>query len=380
MIDAGASLDIVILGLSITSSWGNGHATTYRGLVKELSRRGHKVTFLERDVPWYSGPHRDMPQPPYGQTVLYKDLAELTDCCVERVRRADVVIVGSYVPQGAAVIEWVFATAGGLTAFYDIDTPVTVAKLAAGDEEYLAPAQVADFDIYLSFAGGPLLQRIQLDFGARRTGVLYCSVDEELYFPEATATRWDMGYLGTYSPDRQPKLEMLMLKPARARPDLRFVAAGPQYPDHVTWPANVERIEHLPPQDHRAFYNGQRFALNVTRAEMTATGWSPSVRLFEAAACGTPIISDAWDGLDTVFTPGEEIVIASSAEEVLSALCDMPEEQRLAMGAAARKRVLTSHTAQIRAQELEAYIENLRLSTPEEPAVSRWATGGAPGR
>jgi spore maturation protein CgeB len=354
-----SSLSIVILGLSITSSWGNGHATTYRGLVKELGRRGHHVTFLERDVPWYGGAHRDMPEPPFGQTFLYRDFEDLTQSFTGLVHQADLVIIGSYVPEGSRVARWMLETASGVTAFYDIDTPITVAKLISGDEEYLSAAEVPRFDLYLSFAGGPLLERIRRDFGARHLGLLYCSVDPELYYPQAAPVRWDLGYLGTYSADRQPKLELLLVDPARARPEARFVVAGPQYPPDLAWPANVERTPHLPPDAHRAFYNAQRFALNVTRAEMTANGFSPSVRLFEAAACGVPIISDHWEGLDTVFTPGKEILIASSSEDVIAILTELPEEQRRKIGMAARRRVQRSHTAAIRAQELEAYVHNI---------------------
>jgi spore maturation protein CgeB len=358
-----SGLAIVILGLSITSSWGNGHATTYRGLVKELSRRGHDVTFLERDVPWYAGAHRDEPEPPFGRTFLYNDFDDLTHRFAGLVHKADLVILGSYVPEGARVSRWMLHTASGMTAFYDIDTPVTVAKLKAGDEEYLSAAEVPLFDIYLSFAGGPLLETIRRDFGARNTGLLYCSVDPDLYYPETVNVRWDLGYLGTYSADRQPKLERMLLEPARARPDARFVVAGPQYPDDIAWTANVERIAHLPSDAHRAFYNAQRFALNVTRAEMTANGWSPSVRLFEAAACGVPIISDDWEGLDTLFKPRKEILIASSTEEVIAILTDLPEEERREIGKAARHRVLHAHTATIRAQELEAYVHNLTAAS-----------------
>ncbi len=358
-----SGLTIVILGLSITSSWGNGHATTYRGLVKELERRGHAVTFLERDVPWYGGANRDMPDPPFGQTFLYTDFDDLVDRFAGLVQQADAVILGSYVPEGTRVARWMLNITAGLTAFYDIDTPITVAKLAAGDEEYLSAAEVPRFDIYLSFAGGPLLDRIRRDFGARQTGLLYCSVDPELYYPEPVETRWDLGYLGTYSLDRQPKLELLLLGPAYARPEARIVVAGPQYPDDVVWPANVERIEHLPPDAHRAFYNAQRFALNVTRAEMTANGFSPSVRLFEAAACGVPIISDDWQGLETIFRPGKEILVASSSCEVIAMLGEISEEQRREIGLAARRRVERSHTAAIRAQELEALLYRLKAGT-----------------
>ncbi|HET6522464.1 MAG TPA: glycosyltransferase [Geminicoccaceae bacterium] len=349
-------LSIVILGLSITSSWGNGHATTYRGLVRALVERRHDVLFLERDKPWYAD-NRDLAAPPYGRTVLYGGLRELRARFTRAVREADLVVVGSFVPDGVAVGRWVTATARGITAFYDSDTPVTLAKLARGDEEYLTADLIRRYDLYLSFTGGPTLARLEREYGAAMARPLYCAVDPELYFPPepVAAPRFDLGYLGTYSPDRQPKVDALLVDAAKAWPEGRFVVAGPQYPTEIGWPDNVARVEHLPPGEHRAFYAAQRFTLNVTRADMVRAGWSPSVRLFEAAACGTPVVSDPWPGLDELFRPGEEILLARSTADVLACLRDLPEERRRALGAAARRKVLAAHTAPHRARELEAY-------------------------
>jgi spore maturation protein CgeB len=353
-------LRIVILGLSITSAWGNGHATTYRALARALVERGHDLLFLERDVPWYAA-NRDLPQPPYGRTVLYTDLTELQNRFAGEVRSADLVIVGSYVPEGVAVGEWVVRTAQGVTAFYDIDTPVTLAKLARGDYEYLTPALIPAYTLYLSFAGGPTLEQLERDYGAPAARPLYCSVDPAIYFPDQSTMCWDLGYMGTYSADRQPGLAELLLAPADRQPRRRFVVAGPGYPATVVWPANVARIDHLPPDQHRAFYNSQRFTLNLTRADMTRLGYSPSVRLFEAAACGVPIISDIWAGIETIFTPHEEILLAHGRSDVLSYLLDLPEEARRALGERARQRVLTHHTAAQRAEELEGYVAAVRV-------------------
>jgi spore maturation protein CgeB len=347
-------LRIVILGLSITSSWGNGHATTYRGLVRELTARGHDVLFLEREVPWYAS-NRDLPRPPYGRTALYLDLTELKQRFTRDIEDADMVIVGSYVPDGAAVGEWVTRTARGLTAFYDIDTPVTLAKLARGEDEYLTARLIPEYQLYLSFTGGPTLERLEQEFGSPMARPLYCSVDPELYYPEPVELRWDLGYMGTYSDDRQPALARFLIEPARAWSSGRFVVVGPQYPTRIRWPRNVSRIEHLPPKRHRSFYNAQHFTLNLTRADMIAAGFSPSVRLFEAAACGTPIISDYWDGLDTVFEPGLEILVARTSSDVLQWIRDIPEQERKALGARGRVRVLAQHTAAHRAAELEGY-------------------------
>ena len=346
-------MNIVILGLSITSSWGNGHATTYRGLVRQLALRGHEVLFLERDLPWYAD-NRDMPHPPGARTELYDSVAALKDHFTAEVRDADSVIVGSYVPEGIAVGEWVTSHASGVTAFYDIDTPVTLAKLSNGGADYVSRALIPEYDVYLSFTGGPTLDRLEREFGARMARALYCSVDPVQYSPEEADPSWDLGYLGTYSDDRQPSLTQLMLEPARGLRDQRFVVAGPQYPETIAWPRNVERITHLPPRDHRSFYNAQRYTLNITRKDMIRAGWSPSVRLFEAAACATPIISDSWDGLESFFEPGRDILIARSARDTEEYLHDVPEEERKAIGARARERVLARHTAAHRAGELES--------------------------
>ncbi len=351
-----ARLDIVMLGLSVTSSWGNGHATTYRGLIRGLAARGHRVLFLERDVPWYAG-NRDQPGMREARIELYQDLADLRSRFEGEVSRADLVIVGSFVPQGIEVGEWVTTVATGVKAFYDIDTPVTLSQLEGSKCDYLSHRLIPRYHLYLSFTGGPTLARLELRYNAAMPRVLYCSVDPNQYHPESREHRWDLGYLGTYSPDRQPALERLLLEPARRLPAGSFVVAGPMYPESVEWPENVERAIHLEPARHRKFYAAQRFTLNITRSGMVAAGYSPSVRLFEAGACGVPIISDRWDGIETLFQPGSEILLADSADDVLRFLFDISEETRASIGAKARATVLAGHTPQYRAAQLERYYQ-----------------------
>jgi spore maturation protein CgeB len=343
---------LVVLGLSLSSSWGNGHATTFRALLKAYAARGHDVLFLERDVPWYASA-RDHEDPDYCHLEYYADIADL-EHWQEEIEQADAVIVGSYVPDGVEVGRFVQGHARGVTAFYDIDTPVTLAKLERRDFEYLSPEVIPGYDVYLSFTGGPTLRHLEEHYRSPAARALYCSVDPDAYPPLDVPKTWDLSYLGTYSPDRQPTLERLLLAPARALPDRRFVVAGPQYPDDIDWPANVERIEHLPPAEHPAFYSASRFTLNVTRADMIAAGWSPSVRLFEAAACAVPVISDRWEGLDSLFAPGREIVLADTTDAVIELLSGSDSAAAAAMGQAARARVLAGHTAADRARELEA--------------------------
>jgi spore maturation protein CgeB len=360
-------LRVVVMGLSLSSSWGNGHATTYRALLRAFAARGHEVLFLERDVPWYA-PHRDLAVPDFCRLAFYSDLASL-DAWHGAIAEADAVIVGSYVPEGVAVGRMVQETARGVTAFYDIDTPVTLAKLERGDDEYLSAALIPGYDVYLSFTGGPTLERLERHYGSPAARRLYCSVDAEAYRPLDLPPVWDLSYLGTYSPDRQPTLDRLLLEPARRAPELRFVVAGPQYPSSIGWPANVERIDHLPPAGHAAFYAQSRFTLNVTRTDMIRAGYSPSVRLFEAGACATPIISDLWDGIETLLQPGKEIVLAEAPDVVLDTLLDLSEARRRGMGRALRDRVLSQHSAAHRAAELESYFNEAmarRLAFPTE--------------
>lgn len=352
-------MKFVIIGLSVTSSWGNGHATTYRALLKELKALGHDILFLEKDVPWYS-PHRDMPAPDFCQLGLYKTNEELKADYKKQVAEADVVIVGSYVQQGVEVGNWAIETANGVTAFYDIDTPVTLAKLERKDYEYIDPQTISKYDLYLSFSGGPILRHLEHTYGSPMARALYCSVDPDLYSPEDREKQWKLGYLGTYSDDRQPTVQELLNKPAAKFPSEEFVVAGPQYPEDFPWSKNVKRIDHLPPAEHRKFYNSQEFTLNVTRQDMIKAGYSPSVRLFEAAACGVPIISDYWDGIHSIFEEGKEILIAKNSEEVENYFRSISETQRKEIGENARQKVLKSHTARARAKELVNYVKEVR--------------------
>ncbi|MAZ28015.1 MAG: glycosyltransferase [Cytophagaceae bacterium] len=351
-------MKIVIIGLSITSSWGNGHATTYRSLLKQLAARGHKITFFEKDMSYYAQ-NRDMPQPAFCDLILYNSNEELKTNYKHIVSSVDVVIVGSYVQQGVEIGSWVNRVAQGVTAFYDIDTPVTLAKLKKQDYEYLHPELIPQYDLYLSFSGGPILTQLEEKFKSPMARALYCSVDTDLYYPENREPNYQMGYLGTYSPDRQPAVEKLLNKTASIYKEGKFVVAGPQYPNDIKWSTNVERIQHLPPIEHRKFYNSQKYALNITRADMVKAGYSPSVRLFEAAACAVPVISDKWDGIQTFFDPDSEILLADSTQEVLDYFNSISEQDRKQIGKNARQHILNQHSSTVRAYELEKYLHQV---------------------
>ena len=326
--------------------------------MKALAQRGHSVLFAERDSPWYAK-HRDLAKPVGAHVVLYSDLDDVTRRCSDALRQADIAIVGSYAPEGIALGEWVNSVARGVTAFYDIDTPVTLNALDNGGAEYISADLVREYDLYLSFTGGPLLRRLELEYAAQAVRELYCSVDPDFYYPEEAICSWDLGYMGTYSKDRAAGFNQLLLEPAYRWPDGKLTVAGALYPGNMHWPPNVRHVEHVAPGMHRRFFATQRFTLSLTREPMIAAGFSPSVRLFEAAACATPIISDYWQGLETFFEPGEDILVATSASEVLDYIRRMPESQRARIGLAARRRVLSEHTALHRAIALERYIDEV---------------------
>jgi spore maturation protein CgeB len=357
-------MKIVIFGLTISSSWGNGHATIWRGLLRETIARGHDVTFVERDVPYYAA-HRDLHELPGGSLVLYDEWDWYA--ASRALRDADVAIVTSYCPDGIAASRLV-CESSALRVFYDLDTPVTLARLAAGESlTYMPENGLADFDVALSFTGGGALTALQEKLGARAAAALYGSVDPAVHHPVhgREEFRSELSYLGTFAADRQETLNELFIKPARELPQRRFVIGGAQYPQEFPWTPNIFFLQHLAPSQHPAFFCSSRLTLNVTRASMRAMGWCPSGRLFEAAACGTPLISDWWEGLDEFFTPDEEILIAQNGFDVIAALQRSDGDLRQ-IAAAARERVLAQHTAAHRAEEFEELLTNARTMQPLE--------------
>jgi spore maturation protein CgeB len=352
------SFRYVFIGLSLRTSWGNDHATPYRALLQELARRGHDIVFLERESDEHEA-HADLGTVPWAKTFTYGSLTELFDRFGSIVRESDLLVVGSHVVDGQSVARWALELLPTRVAFYDLDTPATLATLADGTCDYLAPELVSRFALYLSFGGGPLLDVLRRTYGAQWVRPLQCAVDPKVHFPEDTSTRWDLGCLGTYSRERQPTLERLLVEPARLWPEGRFAVAGAKYPADIEWPQNLEVEGHLPAALHRRFYSAQRFTLNVTHRRVAGSGWSPSVRLFEAAACGAPIISEPWPGLDELLVPGDEVLVVRTAIEALRLIRELPEAHRIKVAQAARKRVLSEHTSRHRAETLERYTREL---------------------
>jgi spore maturation protein CgeB len=352
-------MKIAIFGLTISSSWGNGHATLWRGLCKALARLGHRIVFFEHERPYYAQ-SRDGYELPGGQLVLYESWAEVKQRAASELHDSDAAIVTSYCPDALRARDAI-AAAGAISIFYDLDTPVTLARMHGGEHvAYLDASGLGGYDLVLSYTGGAALDELRMCLGARRVRPLYGHVDPELHHPVESGERYaaDLSWLGTYAPDRQQQLEELFVEPARRAPHYKFLLGGAQYPQDFPWTRNVFFVRHVPPEQHAAFFSSSRLTLNVTREAMARMGWCPSGRLFEAAACGAAIVSDEWSGLEEFYEPGSEILLARNAEDTLAALAlDRATLQQI--GRAARERTLAQHTSEHRARLLLRYIEEV---------------------
>jgi spore maturation protein CgeB len=356
-------MQITFFGLTISSSWGNGHATPYRALIRALTRLGHQVHFFEKDVPYYSS-RRDFDSCDYCRLTLYPDWDAIREQALAAAAGSDVVITASFLPEGRRINREVLDLARPLRVFYDLDTPVTLKNLRHGEVEYLCRSQLPEFDLVLSFTGGNALRELEQEYGARMVRPLYGCVDPDDYHRVETHPefRCDLSYMGTYSADRQARLDELLLEPSRRHPEKQFLLAGPLYPWQWQWPENVRRMEHVAPADHSRFYSSSRITLNLTRGEMAANGWCPSGRFFEAAACGTPLITDAWEGLDSFFDVRRDLRVVARAEDVQDAL-SMPHAELQSMAARARQRTLDEHTGRVRARQFLSYLEEAMACT-----------------
>ena len=350
-----SSMKLVIFGLTISSSWGNGHATLWRGLCRALAERGHRVIFFEQDRDYYAA-HRDYLDLPRGKLRLYDAWENARELAQRELEDADVGLVTSYCTDAVQARDILLESRVPLRVFYDLDTPVTLDAIENGGAvDYIGPRGLIDYDLVLSYTGGRALTELQARLNARRVLPLYGWVDPDVHRPVPPEARFaaDLSYLGTYAADRQAMLETLLLEPARRRRELRFAIAGAQYPQEFPWSPNIFFVRHLEPAQHPAFFCSSRLTLNITRRAMKAMGYCPSGRLFEAAACGTPILSDAWEGLGQFLQPGSEILLARTSDEAVAAL-DLSDRELKAIAQRARERVLEEHTARHRVKELEA--------------------------
>jgi spore maturation protein CgeB len=351
-------MEIAVFGLSVSSSWGNGHATLWRGLIHALAQMGHRVVFYEWDAPYYAA-HRDCFGLPNGELHLYAHWRDVRSHAAELLRSADVGMVTSYCPHAREATALLLESRVPAKVFYDLDSPITLDRIARGEDvPYVGASGLKDFDLVLSYAGGRTLTELKRVLGAQHVAPLYGSVDPALHAPKPSSERYraELSYLGTYAEDRQRALDRLLLEPARRCPERRFAIGGSQYPADFPWRDNIFYHSHVPPAEHGAFYCSARLNLNVTRAPMAAMGYCPSGRLFEAAACGATVVSDSWEGLSSFYTPGEEIVVAETSDDVLAAL-ELSDAELTRIGRRARERTLAEHTIVQRARELVLHLE-----------------------
>lgn len=364
-------MKLVVFGLTISSSWGNGHATLWRGLCRALARHGHRVVFFEKNAPYYAS-NRDLFEIPNGDLVLYESWSSVRHRAKAELADADAAMVTSYCPDGIEATDLVLDAPRVVRTFYDLDTPVTFAKLRAGESlSYIGPRGLGEFDLVLSYTGGGALDHLRSQLGARHVAPLYGHVDPDVHHPVAPMKHYasDLSYLGTYAADRQAALQRLFIDAAERRPERRFLIGGAQYPDEFPWQPNIHFVRHLPPPEHPAFFSSSRLTLNITRQAMAEMGWCPSGRLFEASACGVPILSDDWEGLDSFFEPGSEILLARTTEDAVAAL-DLTDAELHRIARASRERTLSEHTSEHRAQELESLLASARSESTSSGEAS----------
>ena len=360
-------MKLVVFGLTMSSSWGNGHATICRGLARGSSGRGPRVVFFEKDVPYYAS-HRDMTDPAGAELIIYEAWADIRRRAGIELDGADAGIVTSYCADALEACSLVLSSKAAVRCFYDLDTPVTLKAFEGGGKvPYVPPYGLGGFDLVLSYTGGRALEGLKASLGAKDAEALYGSVDPKAHGPALPVPEYaaDLSYLGTYAEDRQEALAELFIEPAARLPEKKCIIGGALYPQDFPWRPNIYFVRHVPPPIHPSFYCSSSFTLNVTREAMREMGWCPSGRLFEAAACGVPVISDWWEGLDEFFEPGSEIMIAPRAAEVLSAL-EMNDAEIRGIGRRARERALTGHTSSARAAELELMIEKAACARKDE--------------
>jgi spore maturation protein CgeB len=315
--------------------------------------------FFEKDVSYYAST-RDMTAIPGCELRLYAEWQDVASEAHRELQDADAGIVTSYCPHGAEASLALLDSSVRIRCFYDLDTPVTLSTLLAGGAvPYLPRDGLGEFDMVLSYTGGEALRLLQQLLNARNVAPLYGSVDPEIHRPAERRAEFeaDLSYLGTYAADRQETLDKLFIRAARVASNRRFLIGGAQYPDEFPWTRNTYFVRHLPPDQHPAFYCSSLMTLNVTRRAMAEMGYCPSGRLFEAAACGAPILTDKWEGLESFYTPKDQILVCRETEDVLNAL-ELSEEELRRMARNARERTLAEHTADHRAIELERILED----------------------
>lgn len=370
-------LRIAFFASSLVSAYWNGAATYYRGLARALHARGHALTFYEPDA-FERQRHRDIPDPPYARSVVWDpgDPSAL-ERCLEQAADADLVVKASGVGVHDALLEARVAglrRPGNRVAFWDVDAPATLARLAADPDDPFH-ALVPRYDLVFTYGGGDPVVRAYAARGARRCVPVYNALDPSTHHPAPPDRRFeaDLALLANRLPDREARVEEFFLRPAAALPDRRFLLGGAGWEDRAV-PPNVRRAGHVGTADHNAWNSTARAVLNVSRDSMAATGFSPATRVFEAAGAGACIVTDAWEGIERFLAPGEEILVARDGAEVAALVAGLDAARARRVGAAARRRVLAEHTYARRAEVVEAALGIRGARPAPEPALAQgWA-------
>ena len=364
-------MKIAFYGSSLLSSWWNGAATYYRGLLRDLASRGYDITFYEPDA-YERQQHRDMDPPEWARSVVYPATAEGLRNVLLEARAADIVVKASGVGVFdeellAGVIE--HARPGALKVFWDVDAAATLEEMRA-DEDHPVRRAFGSLDFVLTYGGGPPVVEAYEGFGAARCVPIYNALDPTTHHPVDPDARLsaDLSFLGNRLPDREARVEQFFLEPAAALPDRQFLIGGNGW-DSKAMPANVRHLGHVFTHEHNAFNCTPLAVLNVARDSMANIGFSPATRVFEAAGAAACLITDAWEGIELFLQPGEEVLVARDGKDVAEHVRSLTPERARSIGQAALRRVLAEHTYAHRGAEVDALLKREMASRVEEVAA-----------
>ncbi len=350
-------LDIIVIGETLHSTYHNNLATNYRALIRELARLGHTVFFVEAQQEVYRV-NRDLPSAPYCEYAKFADLDMLSDQFVDAVRVADLVILGSGVPDCAAIAEWLLATAEGVLVYLDYQPFHLLADLRQAPVANRAMQVLAGFDLFLGSAGIPVLREIQQTIPCKSVASFWGVVDQFLYYRTDGPKDYALGYLGNFHPEKMAALQEMIFEPARTRPGRRYVIAGENFAAAGTTaePAALAINHYVPTTQHVEFFNRLHYSLHIAHPLAQKVGYSPPPLLLEAAACGVPVITRHWVGMEEFLVPYEEIFVAENAAEVSDILDTVSTKERLRRAERARRRVMVEHAPSVRAAQLVRHV------------------------
>ncbi|HKU62245.1 MAG TPA: glycosyltransferase [Gemmatimonadales bacterium] len=352
-------LDIAFFGSSLVSAYWNGAATYYRGIIRALARRGHRITFYEPDA-YGRQAHRDIPDPPWARVVIYDgEGGDGVARVLEEARAADLLVKASGIGVFDPLLERAvldIRRSDATVVFWDVDAPATLDRLEQ-DQDDPFRRLIPKYDLVFTYGGGEPVIQAYRRLGARRCEPVYNALDPETHHPVPPDPRFraDLGFLGNRLPDREARVDRFFLESARLRPDRRFVLGGSGWGDKAL-PANVGYVGHVYTRDHNAFNCTPRAVLNVNRESMARYGFSPPTRVFEAAGAGGCLITDAWEGIELFLEPGREVLVAADGLQVAEHLDASGTGDGRAIGERARRRILAEHTYDHRAAQVETVL------------------------